>query len=377
MRKAVTECTNTDHTRKEEMPMVVDADGHVEESEATFNHLEEEYYGRRPLAVGFPRDTVCGSHNAVWLIDGEIYPKLMGKGGFTFRTPTLMDAAKEKPFSIGAQEMTDVEARLRDLDRIGIEKQVVYPTLFLTTTTEDVKLEAALFRSYNTFMAEACSRSGGRIRFAALVPIRDIEESIRELRRARSLGAVSVMLLGVAWDKTLGDETHYPFYEEAARLGVPVCVHFGWGCPSITSVFEWQQGFCSAVLPVLMGFHSLMSTGALDTFPNLKLAFLETGSFWAPYVIHQLGRSSRARCAKDPAAYFREGRVYIACEVDEDINYLTGVIGEDCLVIASDYPHLDASHEESMTQAVMQREDVPLRVREKILSDNPRQLYGL
>ena len=47
------------------------------------------------------------------------------------------------------------------------------------------------------------------------------------------------------------------------------------------------------------------------------------------------------------------------------------------LVVASDYPHGDPSHEENMVAAVMRREGVPLRPREKILSDNPKRLYGL
>jgi predicted TIM-barrel fold metal-dependent hydrolase len=354
---------------------VIDADGHVEESPAMFNFLEKEYYARRPLALGFDRDTVYGPNNAVWFIDGKTYPKLVGKGGVRFVTPTIMESARRKPVSIPAQELTDVEARLRDLDRAGIDRQVVYPTLFLATTTDDIKLEAALFRAYNGFMADACSKSGGRIKFAAIVPIRDVEESIREMRRARGLGAVSVMLLGVAWDKSLGDKELYPFYEEAARLDIPVCIHFGWGCPAITDAFDSSKSFNSAVLPVLMGFHSVMSSGVLGAFSRLRFAFLETGSLWVPYVIHQLMRGSRA--SRNLTEYFREGRVYVACEADEDINYLVTHIGEDSLVVASDYPHSDFSREEQMQRAVMEREDVPLKVKEKILSANPQRLYGL
>jgi predicted TIM-barrel fold metal-dependent hydrolase len=357
--------------------VVIDADGHVEESKAMFNFLEKEYYPRRPIPLGFDEDTVFGVENAVWLIDAKAYPRVVGKGGVRFATPTLMKRAALKRVSIPAQELTDVGARLEDLDRMRIEKQVVYPTLFLTTTTDDLQLEAALFRAYNNFLADASSKSGGRIRFAALVPIKDIEESIKELRRARSLGAVSVMLLGVAWDKGLGDPSLYPFYEEAAGLNLPVCIHFGWGCPAITNVFEASESFNAAVLPVLMGFHSVISSGVLDGIPRLRFAFLETGSFWAPYVIHQLKRSRRTRSVKDPAEYFREGRIYIACEADEDINYLSQVIGEDSLVVASDYPHEDASSETSLVEAMMRREDVPLRVREKILSENPGRLYGI
>jgi predicted TIM-barrel fold metal-dependent hydrolase len=354
---------------------VIDADGHVEESPATFSFLDKEYYGRRPLAVAFERDTVYGPKNAVWLIDGKTYPKFVGKGGVIFRTPTLMELAKEKTASIPAQELTDVDARLRDLDKVKIDKQVVYPTLFLTTTTEDIHLEAALMRSYNSFMADACSRSRGRIGFAALVPIRDVEESIRELRRAKGLGAVAVMLHGLAWDKCLGDKALFPFYEEAANLNIPVSIHLGWGCPAITDAFDASTNFYSAVLPVLMGFYSIMSSGVLDTFPRLRFAFLESGSEWLPYVIHRLKGDGKVR--RDPADYFREQRVYVGCEGNENLHYVVQCIGEDSLIIGSDYPHGDPFHVEDMVGELEKRTDLSARLREKMLSDNPQRLYGL
>ena len=57
--------------------MIIDADAHVEESEAMFDRLDTEFRPRRPLPVRFATDTVYGKYNAVWLIDGETYPKLM------------------------------------------------------------------------------------------------------------------------------------------------------------------------------------------------------------------------------------------------------------------------------------------------------------
>ena len=365
---------------------IIDADVHVEESKAMFDLLEKEYYSRRPLPVVIDSDSVYGKYNGFWLIDGNTCPKIIGRRATIFATPTIMERAKQKPISIPAQEMTDIEARLKDLDRMSIDRQVVYPTLFLGTTADDVKLEAALMRCYNSFMADACARSRGRLRFAALVPIRDVEESVRELRRAKSLGAVVAMLLGMAYDKMLGDKALYPLYEEAARLDIPIAIHFGWGSPDITNAFayDFSDGrgaptpspfFSSGTLPVLMGFHSIMASGLMETFPRLRIAFLETGSEWLPYVIRQLKRGRAV--TKDPADYFKEGRVYVACEADEDINYLVALIGEDSLVMGSDYPHGDLSHEENMVATVMGREDVPLRVREKLLSTNPARLYGL
>ena len=48
--------------------MIIDADSHVEESQAMFSLLEKDFYNRRPLPVSCPDDTVCGMHKAVWLI---------------------------------------------------------------------------------------------------------------------------------------------------------------------------------------------------------------------------------------------------------------------------------------------------------------------
>ena len=158
-------------------------------------------------------------------------------------------------------------------------------------------------------------------------------------------------------------------------MNLPVCIHFGWGCPAITEAFYVHDSFNSAVLPVLMGFFSILTSGVMEAVPGLRFAFLESGSQWIPYVLHQIRR--RGNQGRDPAEYFRDGRAYIACEADEDIDYLIKWIGEDALVVASDYPHSDASHEDKMAEAIMKREDLPLRVKEKILSRNPQTLYQL
>ena len=358
--------------------MIIDADAHVEESEAMFERLDSEFRPRRPLPVRFDNDTVFGKYNAVWLIDGETYPKLIGKGGTIFRTPTLMEAASLKRESIGAQELTDVAARIKDMDKVKIDTQVVFPSLFLTTTTEDLRLEAALLRAYNTFLGECSAATKGRIRFAALVPIRDIAASIKEIKRASRIGAAAVMLHGMAWDKLLGDESLFSFYEEAANLNLPVCVHLGWGCPALTRIFDATTNFYSAILPVIMGFNSIMSSAVLEKIPNLRFGFLEAGCAWIPFMIKQVRRdNARQRKARDPIDSFKSGRVFVTCEPDEDINGVAETIGEESFVLGSDYPHGDPSRQEDMVAEFRERTDLSQRMVEKMLSDNPRRLYGL
>jgi predicted TIM-barrel fold metal-dependent hydrolase len=362
---------------EEQLNMIIDADAHVEESEAMFDRLDKEFRPRRPLPVRLERDTVYGKHNAVWLIDGDTYPKLVGKGGTIFRTPTLMEAAALKRESIGAQEITDVTARIRDMDKVKIDTQVVFPSLFLTHTAEDLKLEAALLRAYNSFLGECASASKGRIRFAALVPIRDVDESIKEIKRAATIGAAAVMLQGMAWDKLLGDESLFPFYQAAADLNLPICVHLGWGCPALTNIFDASTNFYSAILPVVMGFNSIMSSAAFEKIPNLRFGFLEAGVAWIPFLIKQVRRdNARHKRAKDPIEYFKSGRVFVSAEPDEDLNGIAEIVGEDSFVLGSDYPHGDPSRQEDMVAEFRRRTDLSQGMVEKMLTDNPKKLYG-
>ena len=61
----------------------------------------------------------------------------------------------------------------------------------------------------------------------------------------------------------------------------------------------------------------------------------------------------------------------------ENLPYLVDVMGEDHIMIGSDYGHQDPSEEQQMVATLRAREDIPNRVTEKILSDNPQSFYHL
>lgn len=65
-------------------------------------------------------ETVYGRNNAFWLIDGKTFPKLTGRGIHTFGTLPICEFALSKTISIGSQMLTDVPARLADMEMIGI-----------------------------------------------------------------------------------------------------------------------------------------------------------------------------------------------------------------------------------------------------------------
>ena len=69
--------------------------------------------------------------------------------------------------------------------------------------------------------------------------------------------------------------------------------------------------------------------------------------------------------------------MYIACEADEDIPYLAEFIGDDHLMIGSDYGHNDPAEEKMLVKTMRAREDLSPALVERILIDNPKTFYSL
>ena len=121
---------------------VVDADTHISESESMWELFDREMYKRRPVLVSVPDNTLYGDRNAFWLIDGNIFPKPAGKGGFNLITPSVAKRQQLRTdIAVGCRDLTDPETRLKDMDRLGFDVQVIYPTLFLIYLTDDVGLQ--------------------------------------------------------------------------------------------------------------------------------------------------------------------------------------------------------------------------------------------
>jgi uncharacterized protein len=362
--------------------LIVDADAHVEECVETWDYLDPAFRKFRPIPLTFDENTYAGKYNAVWLIEGQVYPKRAGRGWNTFSTPPTSISAREKPASYGSQTLTDVRARLADMDKMGIDIQVVLPTLFLVALADDPKLERALCESYNRFMGQACAQSNGRLHYVAVLPLRDMGDAVAVLREAKGLGAVAAMTPGLVWDRTLSDAFFHPLYAELSDLQMPLIVHFAWGAPDFNNLFsKGMESFCSAALPVVMGFYSMVGGGVFERFPDLKVAYLEAGSGWLPYTLQRMrGRyhnGNYPELTREPAEYVRQGNIYVAVEADEDIPYVLQCIAPGQLVMASDYPHGDDTHEDEMVRALAKRGDLAAEVREKILGANPLRLYHL
>jgi predicted TIM-barrel fold metal-dependent hydrolase len=363
---------------------VIDCDAHVEEGTETWTYLPEEWYQFRPFPVLFPEDTYFGNHNAAWVIDYKL--RLFAAN------PTIMKRSSQKGTSVEIQEFRDVDGRIAAMDTMRIDKQVVFPSLWLGTLAENVELEAALARSYNDFMAAQCAKSNDRIFYVAVLPWRRPEMAVDEIKRVKARGgAAGIYARGMEWDNPLTHPDFRPIYAEAEAQDLPINVHVGNGTsPTISRMLEGiprpLRGGSTSGLPnvtpygtgivsgpyVQYAFQQVMGSDLLERFPKLRFSFMEAGSEWTVPLVRQM----RAR----KAAFVDEvlgQRVFVACAMDEDIEHIINKVGDDFLVTQTDFPHGDAFREDHLLEGLSSRGDVSEASIKKILETNPARLYHI
>jgi predicted TIM-barrel fold metal-dependent hydrolase len=370
----------------------IDADGHLEESPATFAdaYLDPAFRAQRPRVVG-----VDGL--AYWDIDEQLFPRRVGRGCNNLGTPTSVDGkptahSQGKPESVGCMELSDIAARLKIMDEEEIAVQVIYPTLFLAyPLSSNPAFVTALCASYNRWLGDRLSKHE-RLKWAAVVNLDETEAAAREVREAKRLGAAAVMLLGTAGDRQLDDAKFFSFYEAVCEEKLPLAVHVGWACPSINNLYShiYPSGVVAFHFPVLMGLAALISGGVYDRFPNLTTVFLEAGCMWVPFMIDRLDHRFKHQGKKLAAflpqtkpvqklpamEYIKRGNLYFSAELEDSLlPHVLELVGETQIVMGTDMPHGD--RERFAARELQERSDISAAAKTNILEKNPARLYGL
>lgn len=358
---------------------IIDCDAHVEESDETWSYMPPEWSMFRPFAVTFPKDTYFGSHDAAWVIDYKI--RLYAAN------PTIMTRATQKGTSIPIQEMKDIPGRVAAMDAMGIDYQVVFPSIWLGVLAENVELEAVLASSYNEALAARCAESEGRLTYVAVLPWRRPDLAIAEIKRVQQRGsAVGIFCRGMEWDSPLTHPDFRPIFAEAEAQNLPITVHVGNGTsPTISRMLEgiarprygdpsphinpYGNGIVSGPY-VQFAFQQILGSDLLERFPRLKVGFMEAGSEWTVPIIRRL---------RERRHDFIDGvlgdRVFVACAVDEDLPHIIDKVGVDFLVTQTDFPHGDSFREDHLQESLAERGDLTNADIGKILSANPARLF--
>ena len=345
----------------------VDADAHVDETEATWEYLTDSEEAFRPITADPGKPTAANDlrPHRLWIIDG--HTKLR-RWRDDERTGTVK----------ATRELADVDARLRHMDTLNIDVQVLYPTLFLGGMTARPEVELALTRSYNRWIAAATEPSHGRLRWVALLPMMSMDAALAELHWAKDHGACGVLKKGIECGRSAADPYFFPLYDEASRLDIPICIHTGTGNPP-----DRDGAQLSTKFNAISAFTDLVMGGVPERFPDLRTGWIETGASWVPFLAADLA-AKHAKLTFRPfdsnEDLFRNYRFFVACDSSDDLPNILQFGTEDSLVVGTDYTHADQSAELDALDIVEDRaakEIIPAEVARKIVDDNPRRFYGL
>jgi uncharacterized protein len=338
---------------------VVDADGHVIENIRQFREfLPSQFHGEdgKREYVLFPRDG--------W-----------ARGALTPRKREHPDAARWMEF----------------LDACRIDATVLYTSAGLALgLLHDADFAIVLARAYNDWLHQYFLRVSPRFQGVALLPVQDPPEAAKELERCvRDYGMVGGMLAAVMNPmRGYGMPQFDPIYATAERLDVPLGVHAGvaseLGLDHMTSfagVYPLSHPFAQ-----MQQLTSMMIHGVFERFPRLRVAFLEAGCGWVPYLMDRLDESYEHRlnrwphkAKKAPSEIMCNGNLYYSCETGErTLDTVVRLMGGTQLLWPSDFPHEKPWDEFSGNlDAFIGRDDLSANTARQILWENPCRLYGL
>lgn len=357
----------------------IDSDAHVVESEHTWDYMDPSDAKFRPEIV-HPKHQ-DGPNRAYWYVDGKLRglarPVMTAREfhELSERAGRLMDTPEE------AREMEDVGVRLRHMDELGIDLQILYPTAFIEQMAERPEVEVAICKSYNRWLADIWSQSRNRLGWACVLPLQTISEALDQLRFSHQNGACAVFMRSIEGNRLLHDPAFYPVFEEAERLDMAIGVHISNSNPAMVDLLTQRTPgggtFWKFRLSSVGEFHSLVMSALPEQFPRLRWGFLEASAQWLPYVLKDLKRRFALNGRTWPDSLLRAYNLYVSCQTDDDIEYIAGYVGEDNLVIGTDYGHNDQSTEIEALRILRESGQIQPALFKKITDDNARALYAL
>jgi uncharacterized protein len=365
----------------------IDADGHVIEPAALWERELPPSLRGRGFAVRWNADT---RQEEVHVDGRPLLP--YGIVGVGMAGRAFDDIGKGVRYAELMPGGFDPVQRLVDMDSEGIDIAVLYPSIGLfLEAIEDPLLGEACCRVYNDWLADYCRAAPERLIGVAAVPMQDGRAAARELQRAcGTLGMRGAFIRPNPCNgRSLHDPYFDPFWAAAAEAGVPVGLH-----PSGAGDLPGALQGLRLDAPIMghpsiffidnyIGFSQLVCGGVLERHPSLTVVVLEAGGGWLAHWFDRFDHFAQvyAWMAPDlrlkPSEYFKR-QCYVSFDPDETtLPVLAPLIGEDRIVWASDYPHLDATFPGVVRELEEHLVKLPASAQDKVRGGNAARLYGL
>ena len=288
-------------------------------------------------------------------IHSHFYPLLSRSQADTLgiaNPPWLRDDGDGTGFMMaGDQEYRPVEsplwdpaARLGQMDDTGVDIQVMSATPMLFSYAAESGVATRWAAMINDMALEMCAHAPDRLRTLCQVPLQDVDAACIEVKRSHDAGHVGVHIGNHVSGRNLDDPELLRFLAFCGEHGIPVLVH-PWdmmaGDRMPEYMLKWLVGMPAETHLAIL---SLVLSGAFERLPSdLRICFCHGGGNFAA----QIGRVDNAwrrrdivrrDCPKLPSTYASRFFVDSAVFSDDALRLLAAVMGDDHILMGSDYP---------------------------------------
>ena len=339
--------------------------------------------------------------------------------------PEVPGATPLPPPGSGARHpgLYDMEVRLRDYEKLGIDAQFLFPQLTGTAFSymPEPALGSAMAHSWNLAVLKHLRAYPGQLIGGALVALQDVNGAIREMEWARDAGFRAVILDKVfpvrehCFSEPFGNHRElWPFFARAEALKMPVFLHNIQHGHRMTNLMNYQFNGLDVMAPQegQMSLVSLFTSGLLDDFPGLQFVFTEAGvSFIKPLVQHldavfndevvdyesedaaprfnyrKLTGGKRIVSAEEykpknkraPSHYFKTNLFFTIETEEPELADAVRLFGATQFLFATDYPHDDPGGRMKYRDVALFKanENISAAEKEMIWHANAERLLGL
>lgn len=277
-----------------------------------------------------------------------------------------------------ASQLNGVDLRLKDMDRLGIDVQVLSPNPGQYYYNAPVESARAAARKINDNIADAVAKHPDRFVGLGTVPLQDCQSAIAEMRRCHhELGFRGVEIGTNVAGRELSSEEFGPFFAAAEKLGTLLFMHpMGFTEPRRLSDYHLGN-IIGNPLDTTVAVSHLIFGGVLDRHPGLKICVAHGGGYLPAYsgrldhAFHH--RPDCQLCIdKPPSEYL--ARLYFDTLVFDQtqLDALIRRWGPERLCLGSDYPFDMAEPD-----PVGFHQNLDDNVRNLIMGANAERLLGI
>ncbi len=273
----------------------------------------------------------------------------------------------------------DPEVRLNEMDRDGVEMQVLSatPVLFAYERPPEHALDCA--HLFNDAALELCEGGKGRLKSLCQVPLQDIDASCKELTRCMGAGHLGVQIGNHVGEKNLDDSGIVTFLQHCADEGAAVLVH-PWdmlGAQRMPKyMMQWTVGMPAETQ---LGIVAMILGGAFDKLPSkLRICFVHGGGSFA-FLLGRLENAwqhhpvARGVCELPPRQYLNRFYVDSAVFDERTLQFLVGTMGAERVMLGSDYPFPLGEHH---VGALIRSSPLTPHAKARLLGENAREFLG-